>query len=156
MPLLVAALLVIPVIAVEQSDAGEPWRAIAGVVNWSIWIAFAVELVVMLAVVPDRWTWLRRHPLEAAIVVLTPPFLPATLQAARVMRLGRLLRLLALAKYARLVLSLDGLRYVTILVVKSSRSRRTCSPSYARSPTGSARSNGDSGRGPARRGQPVL
>ena len=32
-PMLVAALLVIPVIAVEQADVGEPWRAIAGVVN---------------------------------------------------------------------------------------------------------------------------
>ncbi len=45
--MLVAALLVIPVIAVEQSDAGEPWRFLAGVLNWLIWIAFAVELVVM-------------------------------------------------------------------------------------------------------------
>ncbi len=74
LPMLVAALLVIPVIAVEQSDAGEPWRTIAGVLNWTIWVAFAVELVVMLAVVPDRWRWLRSHPLEVVIVLLTPPF----------------------------------------------------------------------------------
>lgn len=31
--MLVAALLVIPVIAVEQSDAGDPWRRIASVTN---------------------------------------------------------------------------------------------------------------------------
>lgn len=55
--MLVAALLVIPVIAVEQSDVGEPWRTVAGVLNWIIWVAFAVELVVMLAVVRDRWAW---------------------------------------------------------------------------------------------------
>ena len=80
-PMLVAALLVIPVVAVEQSSVGEPWRALAGVLNWIIWTAFAVELVTMLAVVPSRWRWLRTHPLEVAIVVLTPPFLPAGLQA---------------------------------------------------------------------------
>lgn len=50
-PILVAALLVIPVIAIEQSSVGEPWRAIAGVVNWVIWFAFAIELAAMLLVV---------------------------------------------------------------------------------------------------------
>ena len=114
-PILVAALLVIPVIAVEQSDAGEPWRSLAGILNWAIWIAFAVEMIVMLAVVRDRWSWLRRHPIEVAVVVLTPPFLPAGLQAARVLRLLRLVRLLAVAKYARVVFSLEGLRYAFVI-----------------------------------------
>jgi voltage-gated potassium channel len=114
-PILVAALLVIPVIAVEQSDVGEPWRAIAGVLNWAIWLAFAFELMVMLAVGRDRWKWLRTHPIEVAVVLLTPPFLPASLQAARVLRLLRVVRLLALAKYARVVFSLEGVRYAFIL-----------------------------------------
>jgi voltage-gated potassium channel len=48
-------------------------------------------------------------------VVLTPPFSPSSLQAARVLRLFRLLRLLRLAKLARRVFSLEGLRYVAIL-----------------------------------------
>jgi voltage-gated potassium channel len=113
--MLVAALLVIPVVAVEQSNVGSPWRTLAGILNWLIWIAFATELVTMLAVVPNRWRWLRSHPLEVAIVVLTPPFLPASLQALRVVRLLRLLRLLRLAKLARHLFSLEGLRYVTIL-----------------------------------------
>ncbi len=82
-PMLIAALLVIPVIVVEQSDVGEPWPTIAGVLNWAIWIAFAVELVVMLAVVPDKWRWLRSHPLEVVIVLLTPPFLPSRSATAR-------------------------------------------------------------------------
>ncbi len=34
--MVIAALLVIPVIAIEQSDVGEPWRTIAGVLNWAI------------------------------------------------------------------------------------------------------------------------
>lgn len=113
--MLIAALLVIPVIAVEQSDAGEPWRSIAGGLNWAIWVAFAVELVVMLAVVPSRWDWLKSHPLEIVIVLLTPPFLPSSLQALRVLRVLRLLRLLRLAQFARRTFSLDGLRYAAIL-----------------------------------------
>lgn len=114
-PMLIAALLVIPVVAVEQSDAGDPWRSGAAVLNWVIWIAFAVELVVMLAIVPDRWRWLRTHPLEVVVVLLTPPFLPASFQAARALRLLRLLRLLRVASLARRAFSLEGVRYAAIL-----------------------------------------
>jgi len=116
-PMLAAALLVIPVIAVEQSDAGEPWRTLASVLNWAIWLAFATELVVMLAVVPNRWAWLRRHPLELAIVVLTPPFLPAALQSFRVLRLLRLLRLVRAAVIARRMFSLEGVRWAAVLAL---------------------------------------
>lgn len=114
-PMLVAALLVIPVIAVEQSDAGDTWRGIASVTNWAIWIAFAVELVVMLVVVRDRWAWVRSHVLELVVVFLTPPFLPSSFQALRALRLLRLLRLLRVAQYARRVFSLEGVRYAAIL-----------------------------------------
>jgi voltage-gated potassium channel len=117
LPMLVAALLVIPVIAVEQSEAGEPWRSIAAGLNWAIWVAFGVELIVMLVVVPDRWRWLRSHPLEVVIVLLTPPFLPSSLQALRSLRVLRLLRLLRVARLAKRAFSLDGLRYAAILAV---------------------------------------
>jgi voltage-gated potassium channel len=80
-----------------------------------VWLLFLAEVVVMLAVVPDRGRWLRAHPLEAAIVVLTPPFLPASLQALRVFRLLRLLRLVVAVRYARRLFSLDGLRYAAII-----------------------------------------
>jgi len=53
--------------------------------------------------------------LEVVIVVLTPPFLPSSLQALRALRVLRLLRLLRLAQLARRTFSLDGLRYVAIL-----------------------------------------
>jgi hypothetical protein len=46
-PILVAALLVIPVIVVEESAVGEPWKTIAALLNWAIWLAFVTELVVM-------------------------------------------------------------------------------------------------------------
>jgi voltage-gated potassium channel len=114
-PMLVAALLVVPVIAVEQSSLGEPWRALASVLNWTIWIAFASEVVVMVAVVPEKWRWIRAHPLEVFIVVATPPFIPTGLAGARALRLLRLFRLLRLASLARRTFSLAGLRYVALL-----------------------------------------
>jgi voltage-gated potassium channel len=116
-PLLIAALLTIPAIAIEQSSAGEPWDTIATVLNWLIWLAFLGELVVMLAVVPDRRKWLRSHPLEVTIVLLTPPFLPASLQAARVFRLLRLLRLVKAAVLMRRLLTTEGVRDAAVLAL---------------------------------------
>lgn len=111
------ALLTIPVIAIEQSSAKEPWDTLAVVLNWSIWLAFLAELVIMLAVVPDRGRWLRDHPLDLAIVVLTPPFLPPSLQAARVFRLFRLLRLLKAGVLVRRLISTEGVRDAAVLAL---------------------------------------
>jgi voltage-gated potassium channel len=117
LPIMIAALLVVPVIAVEQSDLGNPWQAIASALNWAIWIAFAIELAVMLWIVPDRKQWLLHHPIELVVVLLTPPFLPASLQGARALRLLRLLRLIRVAQLARTVFSLEGLRWASLLAV---------------------------------------
>jgi voltage-gated potassium channel len=114
-PMLIAAVLVIPAIVIEESTAGQSWHDVALVLNWTIWLAFLTELVVMLAVVRSRREWLRKHPLEVVIVLLTPPFFPAALQSARILRLLRLVRLLKLAKHARHVFSLAGLRFAAVL-----------------------------------------
>ena len=115
--MLVAALLVIPVIVIEESSASDPRKTFGSVLNWLIWLAFAVELAVMLAVVPSKSRWLPEHPLEVAIVLLTPPFLPPSLQTLRVFRLLRLLRLLRLVQLARRLFSLEGLKYVAVLAL---------------------------------------
>jgi voltage-gated potassium channel len=114
-PVLMAALLVIPVIVIEESEPGAPWSTIAAVANWLIWLVFAAELVAMVMVVPSRKAWLRRHPLEVAVVVLTPPFAPASLQAARAFRLVRLIRLAAAVKVFRGFFTMAGLRYATLI-----------------------------------------
>jgi voltage-gated potassium channel len=116
-PLLIAALLTIPAIAIEQSDVGPTWDTIDSILNWTSWLAFVAEIVIMLSVVPDRRRWLREHPLEIAIVILTPPFLPASLQAARAFRLLRLLKLLRLTKLARGLFSTEGVRDASVLAV---------------------------------------
>src|SRR5215831_16147577 len=107
-PVVVASLLVIPVIAIEQSTLGEPWDTIAAVLNWATWLVFLAELVVMLIVVPNRWLWLRRNPLELPLVVLTPPILPPGLQVLRALRALRLLRLERVARFFRTGFSFEG------------------------------------------------
>jgi voltage-gated potassium channel len=112
--MLVAAVLVIPLAILEETDVSHPWKVLGMVMNWTIWSAFLVELVVMLAVVPDRKRWLREHPLEVAVVILTPPFLPRPLQSLRILRLLRLIRLLALWEIVRRTFTLEGLRYAAL------------------------------------------
>jgi len=116
-PILVAALLVIPVIVIEESNVSGTWKTVGAILNWGIWITFALEVVVMLAVVPSKKRWLRDNPLEVAIVLFTPPFLPPSLQALRVFRVLRLARLFRLAPLARRLFSLEGLRYVALLAL---------------------------------------
>jgi hypothetical protein len=88
-PMLVAAALVIPTVVIQETGQREPLHTIALLLDYAIWAAFLVELVVMVVVVPNRLQWLIRHPLEVIVVVLTPPFLLAALQPVRALRLLR-------------------------------------------------------------------
>ena len=45
---------------------------------------FLVELAAIMILAEDRRAWLRRYPLAPAMLILTPPFAPAALQALRV------------------------------------------------------------------------
>lgn len=113
--LLVAAVAVVPVILVEQSHAGTTAKTAAAVANWAIWILFAGETAMMLGFSADRRGWADRHKLEIAVVILTPPVLPAGLQALRVLRLLRLLRLAVAVKLTRRLFSVEGVKYAAIL-----------------------------------------
>jgi voltage-gated potassium channel len=112
---LVAALAVVPVIIVEQSHAGPTAKSVAEVANWVIWILFAAQATLMLAFSADRRGWAQHHKLELAVVIFTPPVLPAGLQLLRVLRLLRLLRLVVAVKLARRLFTLDGVKYAAIL-----------------------------------------
>jgi hypothetical protein len=81
-PLLAAAALTIPATILQLLPTPDPWRTIADVVNWVLWLVFVAELVVMLAVVRSKWGWLRGRPLEVAIAGLTPPLLARVVQSA--------------------------------------------------------------------------
>jgi voltage-gated potassium channel len=115
-PMIVAALLAIPTIVVQESNFGEGWEILASVLDWGIWAVFAANLVIMLVLVPDRRRWLVRNPMDVLIVVLTPPFLPATLKLARLLPIVRLVWLMVVANRMRNIFSLQGLRYAALIV----------------------------------------
>jgi voltage-gated potassium channel len=115
-PMIVAALLAIPTIVVQESNFGEGWEILASVLDWAIWAVFAANLVIMLVLVPDRKRWLIRNPMDVLIVVLTPPFLPATLKLARLLPIVRLVWLMVVANRLRSIFSLQGLRYAALIV----------------------------------------
>jgi voltage-gated potassium channel len=115
-PMVIAALLVIPVVWIDSVNASHTVKAIGNVLNWLTWGAFLVEAVVMLYVSRFPTEWLKSHPLDAAVVVLSPPFIPNSFAAIRLFRLFRLLRLGRLLTMPKL-LSLDGLRYAAFLVL---------------------------------------
>lgn len=115
-PVIIAAVMTIPLVLIQESNLSEPWPTIGAVLNWGTWLVFATEVVVMLCIVPSKRTWLRSHVLDVAVTVLTPPFAPAAWQAGRLYRVLRLLRLLRIFSLRRL-LSLDGLKLAAMTAV---------------------------------------
>ena len=116
---LVAALLVIPDVAIEATTQRGGWSQVALALNWAVWLTFAVGLAWTVVLADARWRWLRERPLDIAIVALTPPFAPAALLGFRLARLLRLLRLLRLARTAKLTrktFSLEGVKWAAALV----------------------------------------
>ncbi|HWM63087.1 MAG TPA: ion transporter, partial [Solirubrobacterales bacterium] len=116
-PVMIAAALTLPMVAITEAHPGGLLEDVAGVLNWVTWSAFVIELAVMLSVVPDRRAWLRRNPLDLILVVVTPPVLPPGLQGLRVLRLLRLLGLRPLTRLTRRLFSLQGLHYAAMLSV---------------------------------------
>jgi len=53
-PMLIAAALTLPTVAITESEPGGLLEDVAIALNWITWTAFLFEFVVMLAVVPDR------------------------------------------------------------------------------------------------------
>ena len=54
-PMMVVALLVIPVVVIEASTSlTGTWNTAAAILDWAIWLAFLGEAVVILVVMPDR------------------------------------------------------------------------------------------------------
>ena len=115
-PVLVAAGLILPVVVVEQSTKDETLKAAAQFLNWLIWLVFVAELGAILAVTPNRWRWMRQHPLEPLVVVLSPPLLLPGVQTVRVLRLLRLLApLMRLAQLATRLTAGQGVKLAGLL-----------------------------------------
>ena len=116
-PVVVAALATIPLLVAEGQHLSEPWSTLVTVANWLVWLVFLLEAVVLSALSVPRSRWMRVHPLDASIVILTIPVIPAAVQALRLLRVLRLLRLARVGPVARRLFSLEGLRYATFLAL---------------------------------------
>ena len=95
-PVVVAAVLVIPAILIEARSTSPTLLTIGEVLDWLIWIVFAAEFFTLTAVAVNRRAYLRTAWLEIIVVVLTFPPLSAvaeTLEIAGLVRLTRLARL---------------------------------------------------------------
>lgn len=116
-PLMIAAALTLPCVILTETRETGVLAEIATILNWGTWLAFAIELVVMLVLVPNRLKYIKHHPVELVIVILTPPVLPASLQALRAIRLLRLVRLLKLAQLSKSAFSGQGLAYASLMTL---------------------------------------
>ena len=92
-PVLVAALLVVPVIVIEEQGSSGGLQLAAHMLNWLIWVVFVAELVALLATVNQRGSFLRLAWLDLVIVVVSFPLLPAIFAGSRILRLFRLARI---------------------------------------------------------------
>jgi hypothetical protein len=103
-PMIFFALMVLPLLALEYYQAEkirtEPVLALWLDVGTSvIWLAFAVELILMVAVSDRPWRYCFLHWLDVAIVLLP---VVEMLPLLRLARLGRVLRLEQLLRWGRL------------------------------------------------------
>jgi voltage-gated potassium channel len=129
-PVLIAALLVVPVILIEEQSTSESLLAIATVANWAIWLAFFAEYTTVVSLADDRWAYTKRAWLDVTIIVVSFPLAPALFATSRLLRLTRLtrvfrlLRLVRLAtvlsrggRAARAIFGTHGVGYILILTV---------------------------------------
>jgi voltage-gated potassium channel len=87
------ALLLVPVLILEETSADPGVVGAATVANAAIWLLFAVDYAIDLWRAPDRAVHIRSHWWDLALIVVSPPLLvPPEAQALRVLRAARLLR----------------------------------------------------------------
>jgi voltage-gated potassium channel len=90
---LVGALATIPLTVLGEENPTTSWVRVA---DWVVWAIFLLEYTATVAIGPDRTLYVKRHPLNLAVVILSYPHLPTILGLVRLARLARYLRLLRL------------------------------------------------------------
>lgn len=88
LPLTILAIALVPLLGIPMVyDLPERVHDTFTALDWMIWAAFAADFGVKLVVAPQRMLYVRRHWIEAAMVIL--PFL-RPLRLARLIRLARI------------------------------------------------------------------
>jgi hypothetical protein len=110
-PVLAAAWLALPTVALYFSKVDHALAVLAVVLSWLIWAVFLAEAAIMLSVVRDRRAWARGHLFGIAVLLATFPLLTHLLEgllAARALSTvqgARVLQVLYLAKAAKVIKS---------------------------------------------------
>lgn len=86
-PVLVAAIAVLPLVALGLSQPTGAWHTVETVGHWAVWLTFVVEVAIMLTVVDDRVAWTSGHKFELLVVVVSSPLVPLALAVAPAVRL---------------------------------------------------------------------
>lgn len=68
--LLALAFLLAYAVSVLYPDLPEPFTVVVNVVSTVTWLSFALDYVVRLVLAEDRWAFVRRHPLDLAVLAL--------------------------------------------------------------------------------------
>jgi len=122
LPMLLLSLALVPLLIVPMivsvPDSIEPALL---TVEWLIWAAFAMELVVKTYLAPARWRYICDHWFDV-VVVLVPILRPLrVVRSVRALRLLRLLRVASLGAKAipttRALLTQHGLHYVLAVTI---------------------------------------
>jgi voltage-gated potassium channel len=100
LPMIVMALMILPLLAVEHFwaeaiAASSTLRLLVSLATCLIWLAFAVEFFMMIAVVEKKLDYCKRHWLDIVIICL--PFVAFL----RFLRFGQALRLQQISKLGR-------------------------------------------------------
>lgn len=115
LPMLMVALLILPVLLVEIGmaaviDSHPVLRVMLPVATGLIWVAFAAEFIVMVGATDRKIAYIKTHWIDLAIILLP---LVAFLRTIRVLRLARLAKIQKLAKLTR-VYRMRGLLMKTV------------------------------------------
>lgn len=83
---IVAALVTIPVVVLEGRGVHAVWLPVA---DWLIWLVFFTVLATGVATSSHRARYLREHPIDVAVVLLSFPLLPNLFALTRLVRVLR-------------------------------------------------------------------
>jgi len=90
---LAGAFATIPLTLLGEENPVPRWVEVA---DWTVWAIFLLEYLVIVVVGPQRIVYVKRNPLNIAVIVLSYPGLPVIFGLVRLARLVRFLRLLRL------------------------------------------------------------
>ncbi len=88
---LIGALLTIPLAILGEQGLGAAWVPVA---DWVIWAVFVLEYGTQVVINSRRLLYIKRNPLNFAVIVLSYPQLPILFSLVRLARLARFVRFL--------------------------------------------------------------